>query len=190
MSDGPHRSLNMPKKWKRVAEWMYNETYSVEQRCEALSEAAAEDWRQHIPKSFPSMIRKVLSNDQTELFCDQTAHDLEELHSQAAGYPHASALLDCVIEAATTRGALGEDALIIAARNVVTEFAERGLRQVVEHYLRESPDNSVAQIKQRTQEAMGRLDAKTISCRLQGFDESEHPRISIKRTGLDEGVPI
>lgn len=190
MSDGPHRSLNMSRKWKRVAKWMYNETHSVEQRCEALSEAAAEDWRQQIPKSFPSMIRKILSNGQTELFCNQIVQDLEGLYPQTLGHPHASALLDCVIQAITTTGTLGEDALMIAARNVVREFAERGLCQVVEHYLRESPNNSVAQIKQRTQEALERLDTKAIARRIQGFDMSERRRISIKRKGLDEGVPI
>ena len=39
MSDGPHRSLPMSKKWKRVAERIYNEAYSPEQICEALSAA-------------------------------------------------------------------------------------------------------------------------------------------------------
>ena len=190
MSDGPHRSLKMSRKWKRVADWIYNEAYSVEQRCEALSAATEEDWRQQIPKGFLSTVRGVLANGQKELFCDQTAQDLEELRAQTPGYPHASTFLDYVIQAAHTRGTLAEDAFLIAARKVVTEFAERGLRQVEEHHLRESPHSSVVHIRQRAQEALGRFDTKAIACHLQGFERSEHQQVSLKPTGLDEGVPI
>ena len=65
MSDGPHRSLKMSRNWKRVAERIYNEAYSVEQMWEALSMTLREDWRRQIPEGLINRVRAVLSNCQT-----------------------------------------------------------------------------------------------------------------------------
>ena len=189
MSDGPHKSLQMSRKWKRVAERIYNEAYSPEEARDALMVSVKEDWRQQIPESFVNEVQNVLSDGQSDLFCDQNVQKLELLRAEVAGCPVAGGFLDYVVQA-VAKGFSGEDALLESACQVITDLTARGARQVEEHYRRESPRNGVTDVRQRTEEAIGRLDTTTTARQFLGIDKSERPRSPTKQTGLDDGVPL
>lgn len=187
MSDGPHKSLPMSRKWKRFAECAYNEAYSPEQACDALSTALAEDWCRQIPESLVNKVQMALPNDQTELFSDQSNQELEALRRETAGHPLANTFMDCVAQA-VEKGLTSESALLESACGAITDFAARGLRQVEEHYHRDPPRNGVTDVRQRSQEVVGKLD--TVATARQFLGIGQHPRIPVKHTGLDDGVPL
>ena len=45
MSDGPHRSLKMPRGWKKLAEHADKKAYAPEEVRDALPDALEQDWR-------------------------------------------------------------------------------------------------------------------------------------------------
>ena len=192
MSDGPHKSLPMSLSWKRAAERIYNEAYSPEDghdAHDALLAAVKEDGHQQIPESFVNKIQNALSNGQTELFCDQVVQKLEFLRAEVAGRPLAGEFLDYAVQA-VVKGASGDDALLESARQVITDLAARGARQVEEHYYREFPRNGVVDVRQRTEGAIARLDIVMAARQFLGIDESERSRAPTKQTGLDDGVSL
>jgi hypothetical protein len=88
------------------------------------------------------------------------------------------------------KGASGDDALLESARQVITDLAARGARQVEEHYYRELPCNGVVDVRQRTEGAVAKLDVVAATRQFLGIDESERSRASTKQTGLDDGVSL
>ena len=45
MSDGPHKSLPMPRAWKKFTECVSNEAFSFEEVRDAIVAALEQDWR-------------------------------------------------------------------------------------------------------------------------------------------------
>ena len=186
MSDGPHRSLSMSRSWKRVAGRLYNEAYGPDEVRDALLASVKEDWDQQIPGSLADEVQNVLSDSQTDLFYNQEVQQLESLRRESDGYPLAGVFLDYVVQA-VEEGFSGGGALLESARRTVMDLAARRSRQIEEHYYREPPRNGVADVRQRSREAIGRLDAVAIA-HLLGIGKSQHPRTLAKHTGLDDGV--
>ena len=49
MSDGPYRSLKMPRGWKKLAERADKKAYAPEEVRDALPDALEQDWRAEVP---------------------------------------------------------------------------------------------------------------------------------------------
>ena len=110
MSDGPHRSLKMPRGWKKLAERADKKAYAPEEVRDALPEALEQDWRAEVPDGVCSRVRDILGDNQSSLFGDLRAERLEALRGETAGYTLGNAFLDYAIEAAA-RGRNGDEAL-------------------------------------------------------------------------------
>lgn len=188
MSDGPHRSLNMTRGWKRLAERADNRAYAPEEVRDALPEALEQDWRAEVPDSFCRRVRDILSDSQSSLFGDQRTGQLEALRTETAGYPLGNTLLDYAIETAA-RGKIGDKALREAAGKALLDRAARGARQVEEHYWRESTHRRAAHVRERIEAGVTQSDIDGIARRLVSTDKSERPR-QAKQTGLDDGVQL
>lgn len=188
MSDGPHRSLKMPRGWKKLAERADNKAYAPEEVRDALPEALEHDWRAEVPDSVCSRVRDILGDSQSSLFGDQRAEWLEALRGETAGYALGNALLDYAIHAAV-RGRCGDEALREAAGNALTDRAARGARQVEEHYCRESTLHRAAHVRERIETGVTQSDIGRIAGRLVGTDKSQSSRPA-KQTGLDDGVRL
>jgi hypothetical protein len=88
MSDGPHRSLNMRKGWKRVAESADNKAFSAAEVREAIVPALEEDCRGEIRSEFIQGLRRIGVKEEGSLFKSDTAPSLESLRNAAgAGSP-------------------------------------------------------------------------------------------------------
>ena len=60
MSDGPHRSLKMPRGWKKLAEHADKKAYAPEEVRDALPDALEQDWRSEVPDGVCSRVRDIL----------------------------------------------------------------------------------------------------------------------------------
>ena len=188
MSDGPHRSLPMPPGWKRLAERADNKAYSPEEVRDALPAALRQDWRAEVPDSVINKVRDILDS-QNSLFGDQRAERLEALREEIAGYNLANTFLDYAIQE-VGRGRSGPEALKEAASAALSDRAARGVRQVEEHYWRESTQGRVAHVRERIETGVTQSDMAAIAGRLVGIDDGRGLQRLAKQTGIDEGVKI
>ena len=187
MSDGPHRSLNMPRGWKKLAERADNKAFASEEVRDALPEALEQDWRAEVPDRLCDKARDIFDNKQSSLFGDQ-ANRLEALRRETAGYNLGNAFLDYAIQAAA-QGRSGDEALKHAAGKALSDRAVRGARQVEEHYRRKSTQGRAAHVRQRIETGVTQSDIASVAGRVAGIDKSERPGRA-QQTGLDDGVQL
>ena len=189
MSDGPHRSLKMPRGWKKLAERADKKAYAPEEVRDALPAALEQDWRAEVPDSLCRQVRNILGDSQSSLFGDQRAERLEALRRETAGYNLGNAFLDYAIQAAE-RGGTGDEALKEATGKALSDRAARGARQVEEHYCRESTQRRAARVRERIESGVTQSDMAGIAGRVVGTDGTGGPRRPVKQTGIDDGVRL
>ena len=81
MSDGPHRSLPMRRRWQLVAERADKRSYTVAEITDALVPALEQDCRDEMSPEFIAGLRRVA--EEPSLFSDGAAARLESLRSLA-----------------------------------------------------------------------------------------------------------
>ena len=188
MSDGPHKSLNMPSGWRQLAERADNKAFAPEEVRDALPKALEQDWHAEVPDSVLNKVGGILDN-QNSLFGDQRAEQLEALRGEIAGYPLGSAFLDHAIQA-TYKGISGPEALREAVSNALSDRAARGARQVEEHYYRKSVQGRAAYVRERIETGVTQSDMASIAGQLVGTNASKGLRRPAKQIGLDDGVRL
>ena len=188
MSDGPHRSLKMPRGWKKLAERADKEAFAPEEVRDALPEALGHDWRTEVPGNVCKSVRDILGDNQSSLVDDHRIAQLETLRGETAGYPLGSTFLDYAIETAA-RGRSGDEALREAVSKAVKDRAARGARQIEEHYCRKSTPHRAGHVRERIETGVKQSNFDDIAGWLVGTDKSERPRLT-KQTGLDDGVQL
>ena len=189
MSDGPHKSLNMPPGWKKLAERADNRAYAPEEVRDALPAALGQDWRAEVPDSLCRQVREILGDSQSSLLGDHRAERLEALRRKTAGYALGNTFLDYAIQA-VKRGRAGDEALREATGKALSGRAASGARQVEEHYCRESTQRRAAHVRGRIEAGVTQCDMASIVGRVVGTDGIEGPRRPAKQTGIDEGVRL
>lgn len=137
VSDGPYRSLDMPRHWKRLAKRASNAACDDQERNEALAGALQRDWVLEVPAGLPGRLRDILDDRQGDLLGDSAPERLEVLRGETADSPLASILVDCAAQA-LHEGYSGDDAVVKATADTLQERACSSRRQVEEHWLRES----------------------------------------------------
>ena len=188
MSDGPHKSLNMPSGWRKLAERADNQAYAPEEVSDALPDALKQDWRAEVPDNVTNQVRDILDS-QSSLFGDERAERLEALRGGIAGYNLANTFLDYAIQE-TVRGHSGLEALKEAASNTLSDRAARGIRQVEEHYWRESTQGRADHVRERIETGVTQSDMTAIAGRLVGIEDGRGLQGLAKQTGIDEGVQL
>ena len=187
MSDGPHRSLNMRRDWRRLAERADAASFEPEEVLDTLPAALEHDWRAEVPERLCHRIRGILDDPQGSFFEDQVTR-LDSLKAETAGLPLSDILLDCTMMA-VINGYSGDPALREAARLALHCRAASGARQVEEHYFRKSTTHRAAHVRARIENAISRSDFVAIAGRAMGSD-SGPPQVLVKKTGLDDGVRL
>lgn len=188
MSDGPHRSLPMRKGWKRVAESADNEAFSAAEVREAIVPALGEDCAREISREFIQGLRRVCADLEGSLFESEKARSLETLRN-AAGTGLARVVLDYAVrEAANGRSA--QDIPEKALREALVDRAGRGMRQVEEHYCRESTTPRANRVRERIEQAIRGADIDGLARRILQPDSGGSGAQAPKRDGLDDGVDL
>ena len=82
MSDGPHRSLEMRRSWKKLAERADNNVSTQEDVREALEMALERDWRLEVPVILYRRVESILHDTQISLFGIKWWNDLRHCGEQ------------------------------------------------------------------------------------------------------------
>jgi hypothetical protein len=188
MSDGPHRSLPMRRGWKRVAEWADNQAFKPEQINNAIIPALEEDCRGEISTEFLSSFLAACRNQEGSLFKKELGPELEAL-SSAAGYGLGRMVLEYAKQL-SGRGNTGLDIAEKAVTHALSDRAERGARQVEEHYCRKSFEKRAIKVRQRIEEAIRDADVERLARQTINPKNGESVRPPLKRQGLDDGVKL
>lgn len=185
MSDGPHRSLPMRPGWRRVAEFADNQTYPVEDVCDAVVEAVGKYWRKDIPPKLVALIRDAC---EPTLFPEHTVSSLESLRSAVLGSAIGDALLDNLCYS-VSEGKFGEVALEEATLNTLRDHPARCKRQIGEHYLRKSSAERTRNVEQRVEEAIQIGALKSLIPHLLNTGSKLIRRVK-KHDGVEDGVRL
>ena len=179
----------MRRHWKRIAKRASNAACDDEERTEALTGALQRDWNVEVPESLVGRLRSILDDRQGDLFGESATERLEALKGETADSPLAGTVLDCAAQA-LHEGYRGDEALAKAAGNALLERACSSRRQVEEHWLRESSVRSATLMRNRIDGAIAAADMNAIVKRCLGFDDGTSPQAPLRKTGIDDGVPL
>ena len=189
MSDGPYKSLPMPLGWRRFAKVAEREAYSEDEMSHTLRDALEADWQNCIPESLMRMVGDVLSGEQTDFLRDQRTELLDLLRKEDPGQSLRITFLDHVVHS-VTNGYFGKEALVDAAQCTLVDHAQRGARQVKEHYHRKATQGHPVAIRRRIQRAAELLATEALARRLCGNSRRQKPRRPAKQSGLEDGVKL
>lgn len=188
MSDGPYKTLKMSPKWKALAKLAGNAAHTTAEVAEAVPSALAADWRE-IDQSFLRQMRAALGDDGRGLLMLEVAkQEICRLRAQQSN-PMEALLADNALDALRD-GRRGAEALEEAAFATLLERADRGQRQVEEHYRREASQGRAAEMRARLTESMAAVDLKGLASALAAGVSARDLTPPIDRTGLDEGVRL
>lgn len=189
MSDGPHKSLNMRRGWKKVAESADNDACSPSEIAEWVPAALKEDWGEEVPSDLLRRLRQVFVEHQASLFFDNVPEAIEGLRNEAAGAPFAGALLDHAIETADSDH-LGYSGFVQAVNDALLNRALNCVRQIEEHYFRETDPKRAKDIRTRVEGAVGRVEIEQLARDLAEADGAPPIDAPKKKSDIDEGVQL
>ena len=189
MSDGPHRSLNMRKGWKRLCKLADNAATSPQEICDAVVPALEQDWRGDMSSGLFNRVRQILSEPQGSLFVEQRIGELEALRRQTAGHGLARSFLDCAIQTVIEGGG-GPAAILTTTQNAVIDRAARGIKQAEEHYIRESNAPRAENVRVRMEAGIQGAALEALARRLSNTDSAPAAPAPNKQQGLDDGVQL
>lgn len=188
MSDGPHRSLSLGRRWKKLAECLDNGSFTVEEVCERRDAAIMGEFQREVADSLASSLRRALCGSEQGSLFGSPSDDIEALRPITSGAV-GSLLIDCVVDAIES-GLTGEAALLNGYQNAACEVYDRHARGMSEHYQRNTTS-------QRASHFQARIDATRDSDGISGIarhlavgSRGAMSRPASKRSGLDEGVRL
>ena len=185
MSDGPHRSLNMTRAWKKVAERSDKRSYSREEVSESFVGALAKDCYREIPPRFLDIAWRIFSDPEPSLFVTKISDQLETLRRQA-GPGIGRSVLDQAILCAE-RGKTGREGLVEAVKNAIGDRAAKATRQIEEHYCRESSNPRANHVRARMEEGINGAAFDRLARTILKIQQATGKQSTMKQ-GLDDGV--
>ena len=188
MSDGPHRSLNMHRAWKRLAEYADNRAYSEHEVAEAYIPALTQTCRDEVPNSLLNALNGIFSDQQQALFGEQTTSDIAALRRDVAGLPLACAIVDGA-ERAASKGQLGQEVLVKVVTAALIDRGSRGNKQIEEHYYRKSSEPRSKSVRDRMEDALSGAAVESLARQQLNYTSFRPSRLQ-KRSDLDDGVNL
>lgn len=180
----------MRRRWKAVAEVADTEATSLSEIVPRMLNALSQDWREEITAGLQAALRDIFARaDQLLMFPEQRRSELDRLSRDTAGQPLARVLIECV-DQSLTGGQYGEEGLENAARRALELHVTRGVRQVEEHYLRESTAPRAGRVRDNLGQAAASCDLTSWARRLTRIDEGPTTVRLPKSDGLDDGAPL
>lgn len=188
MSDGPYKTLKMSRKWKVLAKLAGNAAHAAEEVAEAVPAALLADWREIGPQ-FVRQMRAALGDDDRGMLLPEVAkQEVQRLRAQATN--PMEALLADNAQDVLRDGYRGATAFEEATAATLAERADRGLRQVEEHYRREASQGKAADIRARLADSVAAANLRGLAASLAAGVATRALTASTDRSGLDEGVNL
>jgi len=183
MSDGPHRTLNMRKAWKVLAE-RADGAYSHADVVACVAPAVSSDWNNEVTPAYLNEIGQFLGCGQQSHLFEKDPTEIDRLRQKAS-----SPMEAVVAEYAKDTALRGDDALHDVVNKAMRECAVRRTLQAQEHYLRKTSYLRAAHMKGRMQDAVVTASTGIFSAMAQSVVTGA--RVSVrppaKREGLDDG---
>jgi len=188
MSDGPHRSLPMPKAWKEFARKGDEKIYGAEDVRDAAIYALSRDFVNEVSGKLLRALRNIFDGVGNSLLMGDVAiHALEDARHLAAGSVFGSAAVRWC-EEYVQAGAFGRDSFHEAIGCAVKERGYAGQKQVQEHYLRKSGSRRADGVASRIGSAIDGLSSRDLGRSFTG--DGERAKAPRKKTDIDQGVPL
>lgn len=188
MSDGPHRSLQLPKLWKELAKRADQQIYSLEQVVEATANALAGDFNE-VKWTLLDALKSIFTGRHNSLMSPEIA--LQELQSAkklaAASVFGGNAV--AFSEELIRGGNFGLDAFHDAIGAAAKQRGYANVKSVEEHYLREASQRRAFQAKGRLHNAISSFSETRLGSMLVD-KRSAITRRPNKNTSIDDGVPL
>lgn len=188
MSDGPHRSLPMRRAWKEFAKRGDQSTYDFEQVAEAATNALATDFKE-VSWSLVKTLKSIFTGQDNSLGLPEIAlQQLDDAKRLAGGSVFGSNAVAWGIQL-INEGRFGLDAFHDAIGLAAKERGFANIRSVEEHYIRASNQRHAARVSTRMLRAIHGISENRLGLML-AAPQLVGARRSMKRTSLDEGVPL
>lgn len=187
MSDGPHRSLPMGRRWKKLAECLDNPSFSTEDLRERCDAALLGEFAREVPDLMMAGLRNILCESEQGALFAPTGGEIENLRLLSDGSPVGGLLLDCAIHAVNS-GHIGEAAFSAACSDTASELLERHSRGMAEHYQREAGAKRAAHFQSRLDSLHDGNSMANLTSRITQGGRAMVIRPPTRHTGLEDGV--
>lgn len=185
MTDGPHKTLPLPQRWKKVAELANDSASSREDLATGLRAALIKTWEQAVPRPLRERLLRVALG-QLFLIDDSRSGDHSVLGAGEQGSQPAQLLaasLGSALESANTCA----EAVSRAVGATLEETASRHLRQIEAHMLVKGERECFDLIRSRLEQVDSEFDYAGLADELVEAPDGVQAPKAAKRTGLDEG---
>jgi hypothetical protein len=189
MSDGPHRSLPMPRAWRELARKGDAKLYLQEEVRDAALYALSKDFQSEVSGALLRALRNIFDGVGNSLLSPEIAKfALDHAQHLAAGSVFGSAVVRWC-EEYVEGGAFGRDNFYSAVGNAIRERGYAGQRQVQEHYLRESGPRRADGVASKIGHAIDSLSSRELGRSFTG-EAGSLPSVPRKGGGIDQGVSL
>jgi hypothetical protein len=187
MSDGPYKTLNMSRSWRRLAKVAANAAHSVTEVVEAFRPALLDDWGLVRP-AFAQEVRATLGDNKLgSLFNEVTLTEAQRLRAAACN-PMEALLADQACDLARG-GQVGAPAYEQAVKACLDDRSIQRARQIEEHYLREqSPD--AGRLRAKLGASIDAVGTDQLAAGIAAGTGARSLAPKVDRSGLDEGVSL
>lgn len=187
MSDGPHRCLPRRKSWKEASFRADRAAFAPDDIAHAVEPALAKDWSKDVAADLISALDRCFGGGEQMSLLPASPEALAALRPLAAGSPFSSLVLDCA-EQVAAEGLNGTEAMQKVVTDAFTEWACRGVRQIEEHFCRESNPRRAFNVRTRLEIGISRISFPDMARQILGTGRPPIERRPTKATGLDDGV--
>lgn len=189
MSDGPHRSLPIGRRWKKLAECLDNPSFSTEDLRERRDAAILGEFAREVSDPIMAALRNILCNSEQGTLFAPTGGEIENLRSLSNGSPVGGLLLDCAIDAVNS-GHIGEAALSAACSDTASEVFERHSRGMAEHFQRETGAKRATDFQMRLDSLHDGNSMTDLTSRIIQGGRALVIRPPTRHSGLEDGVAL
>ena len=189
MSDGPHKTLNMRRAWKRLTERADKAANRPAEVMECVVPAISQDWIGETTPGYLQEVAQVLGCGIKPLLFPKDPAELARLR-QGASSSMEALLAGHAIDACHSNKS-GPQALQEVIRKTLCEWAVRATLQAEEHYQRESTFSRARQMRGRLQRAITAAGPAITNLSLSITQGTKLPtRAPAKHSGLEEGPSL
>jgi hypothetical protein len=177
----------MTRSWKRVAERSDKRSYSREEVSDSFVGALEKDCRREINLGFLDAAWRIFSDPEPSLFVTKISEQLETLRRQAGSGIGRSVLDQAILGA--ERGKTGREGFIEAVKNALGDRAVKAIRQIQEHFCRESSNPRADRVLTRMEEGISGAALDGLARRILKAEQTTEKQPILKQ-GLDDGVKL
>jgi hypothetical protein len=175
--------------WKKLAERADKAAYQPEEISAALDPALRQECRDGGSAELLAYLRKIFGGEYGSLFPDAIEKRLHEKRQRAAGNEFGQNVIDCAIHEVQI-GGRGDAALQAIVEKALIFRAQRGTRQVEEHYLRKSNFRRASWVRDRIAQGIAGVSFASLARELLTPAIVSLRRAPAKKDGLDDGVSV